>query len=88
MTPKEHAKRLIDSYTRNGLGDPRESTDHAIAVAVTYLDLVQEHDELRRVVSHIDAKTVLVARKECGLAAEIKTDWRCVDSCDNDVRDS
>lgn len=88
MTPKEHAQRIVDNYTRHGLGDPRKSTDHAVATAVAILDIMREHDELRRVVSHIDAKTVMKAREECGLAVEIKTDWRCVDSCDNDLRDS
>ena len=72
VTPKEHAQRLVDSYTRNGLGDPRESTDHAIATAVAYLDLVRVHDELRQVVSHIDAKTVMAARKECGMATVVR----------------
>ena len=38
LTAREHAERLIDNYTRNGLGDPRQSDDHAIAVAVALLD--------------------------------------------------
>jgi hypothetical protein len=123
MTPKEHAQRLVDMYRKAEGGDPHESTDHGVASAVAYLDLLivadelrisqdnavaeerrlrglyhdkfaetekanQVLDELRRVVSHIDGKAVMQAREECGLAAVIKTDWRCVDTCDNDVRES
>lgn len=36
QTPRFHAGRIIENYTSNGLGDPRQSDDHAVAVA--YLD--------------------------------------------------
>ena len=41
MTPHEHAKRIVENYIQVGLGDPHQSTDHAVATAVAYLDLEQ-----------------------------------------------
>lgn len=79
MTAKEHAKRLIDNYTRHKLGNPRESTDHAVATAVAYLDLVAAHNELRKTVSFIDARTVMEARERAGVAMteaeKIRREW-------------
>ncbi len=45
MTPKERADRIIDNYT---LGDPRQSTDHAVATAVAYLDLLEHVQRFTR----------------------------------------
>ena len=41
MTPYEHAKRIVEIYVESGLGDPHQSTDHAVSVSVAYLDLWQ-----------------------------------------------
>jgi hypothetical protein len=41
VTPHEHAKRIVENYIQVGLGDPHQSTDHAVATAVAYLDLEQ-----------------------------------------------
>lgn len=31
------ARRVVENYTRNGLGDPRESTDRAVMLAMHVL---------------------------------------------------
>lgn len=48
MTPHEHATRIVESYMRNGLGDPRQSTDHAVATAVAYLELEPRFAEAKQ----------------------------------------
>lgn len=41
MTPTQHARRIVDNYTSHGLGDPRNSDDHAVACAVSVLDCAE-----------------------------------------------
>ena len=66
MTACEHAQRIVDNYTSHGLGDPRKSTDHAVAVAVAFLDreksicaLPELTDEERRAMDAIDLPPIL-----------------------------
>jgi predicted ATP-dependent protease len=47
-SPSEHAKAIIDNYTRNKLGDPKQSDDHAVAVSVAYLDLLEHLQRFTR----------------------------------------
>lgn len=66
MTVIEHAQRIVDNYTSNGLGDPRQSDDHAVAVAVAFIDrekslaaLLDLTDEERRAMDAIDMTPIL-----------------------------
>jgi hypothetical protein len=61
MTPKEHANRLVDLYTARYLADPRESTDHGVASAVAYLDLLSvagNQDREQAMMTMVDLKTI------------------------------
>lgn len=46
LTARQHAQRIIDNYLSHGLGDPKRSDDHAVAAAVGYQDLYEQHENV------------------------------------------
>ena len=66
MTPKEHAQSILDNYTSHGLGDPAKSDDHAVATAVAYLALYQQHEHVAGVTLYETWKIVDHCREQPG----------------------
>jgi len=71
MSPIDHAQMIVDNYTSTGLGDPRQSDDHAVAVAVALLDreksccsLPELTDDERKAMDAIDMTPLLGSPSE------------------------
>lgn len=62
------------------------STVRAVSKAVETSNL--EIDRLRKILAHVPARIAIKAKEDAGFGDEINTDWRGVEECDNDIRDT